>query len=80
MRLPNKVNSFNESVISRFPAVLSALEQGDRSPSALYTSVSKVIADINEFIDILDCLYALGKLEFNAETRSLYYVAGNKVR
>lgn len=79
MRLPNKVNSFNGSVISRFPVVLNVLEQGDTSPSTLYDSVIKTVGDISEFIEILDCLYALGKIEFNAETRLLHYVAGNKM-
>lgn len=77
MRLPNKVNSFEESVISKFPFVLSALSKEDISVSALYEAIGKIADDIGEFIEILDCLYALGKIEFNAETGTLNYVVRN---
>lgn len=74
MRLPNKVNSFNESIISKFPAVLNVLEQGDLSASTLYAAVNKKMDNVGDFIEILDCLYALGQIEYNKETRSLHYV------
>ena len=74
MRFPSKNTSFSNSIIAKFPTVLSALEQNDMSASALYKAVEDTTEDIGEFIEILDCLYALGKLELNAETRFLHYV------
>jgi hypothetical protein len=74
MRFPSKNTSYSESVIVKFPAVLGVLECADMTVSELYRSVKDTTEDIGEFIEILDCLYALGKLELNAETRSLHYV------
>jgi len=54
--------------------ILDALEDNDISVSELFKSVKYGIEDVGEFIEILDCLYALGKVELNAETRCLYYV------
>lgn len=77
MRLPNKINSFNESVISKFPVFLHILEDGDMTVSELYNTVKLNTDDVGDFLEILDCLYALGHIEYNAETRLLHYVSGN---
>jgi hypothetical protein len=77
MRLPNKINSFNESVISRFPVLLNILEDSDMTVSELYNTVKKNTEDVGDFIEVLDCLYALGQIEYNAETRLLHYVSRN---
>lgn len=36
MRLPSKITSYSESVISKFPAVLSVLQDADTGVLALY--------------------------------------------
>jgi len=77
MRLPNKINSFNESVISKFPVLLNILEDSDMTVSELYNTVKKNTEDVGDFIEVLDCLYALGQIEYNAETRLLHYVSRN---
>lgn len=77
MRLPNKINSFNESVISKFSIILSVLEQDDMKVSDLYNTVKKQTDDVGDFLEILDCLYALGKIEYNTETRLLHYAGRN---
>jgi hypothetical protein len=74
MRFPSKNTSFSESIIAKFPIVLGALGHRDISASELFKAVRNETEDIGEFIEILDCLFALGKLELNAETRSLHYV------
>lgn len=80
MRLPNKINSFNESILSKFPAVLSVLEQGDMSASTLYAAVNRKMDDVGDFIEILDSLYALGQIDYIKETRSLRYVGRDQMR
>ena len=70
MLLPNKLFSYNESVSSHFPRVLSILNQ-PLSVKELYLRVMPIISDPIEFIQLLDCLYALGKIDFN-ETGDLY--------
>lgn len=71
MRFPNKVTSYKESSIALFPVILGQLENNDMTPSRLYSKV-KGKMDIREFAEILDCLYALGKIELQEE--ALHYV------
>lgn len=77
MRLPSKVISFNESVISKFPIILAILEQNEMSVSDLYNAVNKITEDVGDFLEILDCLYALGQIEYDPETRLLHHVDRN---
>ena len=74
MRFPSKNTSFSDSIISKFPLILTTLEQREMTVTDLYKSVSKKTEDIGEFVEILGCLYTLGKLELNLETRCLHYV------
>lgn len=73
MKFPSKVTSYKESALSHFPTVLSLLEQNTMTPSELYSKLKKTKKiSIQEFMDILDCLYALNKIELHEEV--LYYV------
>lgn len=72
MKFPSKVTPYKESIIAKFPLVLNKLENKDLSPSELYRSLKKRVTDIREFMDILDCLYALGKIELKGDM--IHYV------
>lgn len=61
MKFPSKVTPYKESIIAKFPVVLCKLEKKDMSPSELYKSVRGRVANIREFMDILDCLYCIKK-------------------
>lgn len=74
MKFPNKVVSYNESIISKFPIVLSVLIEKDYSVEELYFKLKTNFNNINDFLDVLDCLFALEKININRNTRSLYYV------
>ena len=74
MRLPNKVFSFGESVISKFPILLNALVQETLTPRELYVAVKTETESVSEFLETLDCLYALGKIRYDEKTRKLAYV------
>ncbi len=64
MRFPSKATPYKDSSIAKFPSVLSLLSKTDMSPNEMYSKLSKSkVRDIGEFVDILDCLYAMGKLE-----------------
>lgn len=78
MRLPNKINRLNESIISKYPVILKILEQGDLSVSELYNTVRSKTDDVGDFMEIIDCLYALGQIEYTEETRLLHYVGRNQ--
>lgn len=41
MRLPSKITSYGESVISKFPPVLSVLQDADTGVLALYDAMTR---------------------------------------
>lgn len=74
MLLPNKLYSYNESTLSKFPLVLKELRAQSLSVHELYRRVIKKMDGVNEFIDVLDCLYALRKIEYDEKEEVLRYV------
>ena len=74
MRLPSKITSYRESVISKFSPVLSVLKESDIEIFALYKTTMKYFTSIEEFMDILDCLFALQKIKYDEEREVLCYV------
>lgn len=73
MRFPSKVTTFNESIMAKFPLVLEELENYNLSPNDLYSKIKKRLNGIQEFVEIIVCLYTLNKIEF-AEGEVLRYV------
>ena len=63
MKFPSKVTPYQVSILAKFPIILSYLEIEDLTPSTLYKNVKSKVSDVGEFLEILDCLYALGKIE-----------------
>ncbi len=74
MLLPNKLISYDQSILPKLPIILKELKKGPISVKELYKRVIKRMSGISEFIDALDCLYALGKVEFDEEEEVLRYV------
>ena len=75
MRLPNKVTSYQESVLSKLIVLLDVLCTKDTSLIGLYSDTKECFSDIFEFIDAVDVLFALNKLEYNEDLGVLYYVS-----
>lgn len=68
MKMPNKVTPYKESSIAKFPVILAFLEKEDMTPSELFLRVKKdKIQNIDEFVEIIDCLYAMHKIEIDGE-------------
>ena len=65
MRLPSKITSYGESTISKFPSGVFAL----------YEATMKYFSSIEDFMDTLDCLFALQRIRYDAEREVLCYVA-----
>ena len=74
MRFPSKVTPYKESVLAKFPIVLSTLEGTEMNPLDLYKKVKSKVEDVGEFLEILDCLFALGAIELIDERNMLRYV------
>ena len=79
MRMPSKVNSFSDSVIALFAPILERLEKQDMTPHDLLVATRTKVSEISIFLDALDCLYKLGKIEILEGTEVLRYVKKNSV-
>lgn len=74
MRLPSKVTAYGQSTLAKFPPILKHLSKQDLGPLTLYNKVKSKFSDISEFVDTLDCLYALGEIELLYPEEVLHYV------
>ena len=76
MRLPNKVTTYQESIISLFPIILFMLSQKDSSTLEVYEQLKRMNHNnkisIGTFIQVLDCLHYLGKIELKEDV--IHYV------
>jgi hypothetical protein len=64
MLLPNKLFSYNESVLPKLPLILRELEQ-PKTPHELLITLSGIFKSPMELVDALDCLYALKEIELD---------------
>lgn len=74
MKLPSKITTYNESVLSKFAPILSVLQNADTGIFDLYEATMKHFSSIEEFLDTVDCLFALQRIRYNAERKVLCYV------
>ena len=74
MKLPSKITSYNESILYKMNMLIAIIVKEDISITSLYNKVKADFSEINEFIDALDCLYVLKKIELN-EQGVLHYAA-----
>ncbi len=61
MNFPDKVTCYSDSILSRFPRILSIVQKRSISVSALYRKAQPL--NIASFMEILDSLYAMQKIE-----------------
>lgn len=74
MKLPNKLYTYKDSVISKFPIVLNILKLNNSiAIYDLYIRTFSEFESISEFIETIECLYILGKIDYNYELRRVYY-------
>ena len=74
MKLPSKITSYSESALSKFPQILSKLQNSDIGIYALYEYSKQSFSSIEEYLDTLDYLFALRKVKYDAEREVLCYV------
>lgn len=74
MQLPNKLYSYSNSILSKFAILLKPLKKGDVQVLSLFTSNQDKFDSINDFIETLDALYALRKIEYDAEKGVIHLV------
>ena len=74
MKLPSKITSYKESVFSKFVPILFVLQEADTGILPLYEATQKYFCNVEEFIDTLDCMFALQKITYDLEREVLRYV------
>ena len=77
MRFPSKTTTYSGSVLSKFPIMLDLLVEQDMTPVELYKTTRTKVEDVGEFLEIVDCLYLLGKIELVPDREVLRYVASD---
>lgn len=75
MKLPSKYITYKDSSFSKIPYFLHELEVSDLTVYDLYKKVKNKVEGVKEFVDVLDILYALNKVELIEEV--LHYVKRN---
>lgn len=67
MLLPNKVIGYNQSVISKFPIILKQVQLSEINVQDLKSKTETFFEGTSDFVQTLDTLYALGKIELTKE-------------
>lgn len=75
MRFPNKVTSYKESIFFTLCPILDLLSKKDMSIYDVYNETSSNYASVTDFIDAIDCLFALNKILYFEKSEVLHYVA-----
>lgn len=74
LKLPNKIISYQESILPKIPIILIKLrEVGISSPVDMYNANKKDFSNIAEYMETLDCCFVLGMVNLN-ENGELVYV------
>lgn len=79
MIFPDKLVTFQESVLAKCTYILKELDTQSMPASELFISVKDHYEDISEFILALDVLHMLNKIYFNEELKVMEYVRADKV-
>jgi len=74
MKFPSKVTPYKNSTLALLPCLLDEVKAGDISPTTLLKKVREEVGSVSDFLDALDCLFALKRVELNEQSGVLHYV------
>lgn len=74
MILPNKLVSFQNSLLPKTVLIIDELSAKPLSVNELYEKLRKKFEDLDQFILTLDVLYLLERVRYNEEWEVLEYV------
>ena len=66
MKFPNKLYGVSESVIGKMTQLMEMIPEGGEDVLALSSKATKKMS-VFDFIDALECMYAIGVIEFNQD-------------
>ncbi len=75
MNFPSKVTPYNLSVFPLMTLILSEVKAAPKTPSELLASKRLKGRFVQDVIDSLDALFALGKIDFDESGTRLCHVA-----
>lgn len=77
MRFPNKITRYSDSVINKFVCILKIVSKERLSLYQLYCETRNKFPNIIDFIEALDCLFALNSISLVKKEGGNYYVVRN---
>ena len=77
VRLPNKSIPYRKSIFMYFPRILVILSKHTCTPLHLYQQLDMPEKEWGDFMDALDCLFALGKVDLPSSGGKLRYAQRN---
>ncbi|HGA3926245.1 TPA: ABC-three component system middle component 7 [Streptococcus agalactiae] len=67
MQLPNKLYSYQKSILAYLPRVLHEIKMGNSNVKDIFHTISEELEDPTDFLSIMDCLYTLNAIEMTNE-------------
>ena len=77
MIFPDKLVSFQDSIIAKSVYILKELQNNELVVSDLFIATKEYFEDVSEFLLALDTLYLLGKLNLNDKSQVIQYAEKN---
>ena len=74
MRLPSKVTPYRASILEKFPLLLNEIRAGDVGVMVLFNKVKSEIGGTADYLETLECLFALRKIVLTGLSEELHYV------
>ena len=77
MIFPDKLVSFQDSIIAKSVYILKELQNNELVVSDLFIATKEYFEDVSEFLLALDTLYLLGKINLNDNSQVIQYAEKN---
>ncbi|WP_330607336.1 ABC-three component system middle component 7 [Anaerotignum lactatifermentans] len=77
MIFPDKLVSFQDSIIAKSVYILKELQNNELVVSDLFIATKEYFEDVSEFLLALDTLYLLGKINLNDKSQVIQYAEKN---
>lgn len=74
MKFPSKITSYSESTLCKLPVLLDCLSKQRFTVYSLYQETKGSFRSVEEYLDALDCLFALKKIGFLETEKVIYCV------
>lgn len=77
MIFPDKLVSFQDSIIAKSVYILKELQNNELVVCDLFIATKEYFEDVSEFLLALDTLYLLGKINLNDKSQVIQYAEKN---